>query len=969
MCGIAAIFGYRGNAPLVAQEELLHIREAMLKRGPDGAGLWVSADQRIGLAHRRLAIIDLSDAGAQPMATQDGTVRIVFNGEIYNYLELRQRLEAKGYRFHSKSDTEVLLYLYQEFGRDMVEHLRGMYAFAIWDQHKRGLFLARDPLGIKPLYYADDGTTIRVASQVKALLKSSEIDTTPEAAGHVGFYLWGHVPEPYTLHRGIRALPAGATLWVDTSGHNQTRQVFNLTAELAKAGEAVLSITREQMHERLRAALIDSVRHHLIADVPVGLFLSAGIDSSILMALAQEVSNGSLHTITLGFMEFHGTPNDEVPLAELVAQQYSTLHKTAWVMKEDFHRERQRILEAMDQPSTDGVNSYFVSKAAAEAGLKVALSGLGGDELFGGYASFRQIPRIAKTFAPFQSIPFLGRGFCYLSAPILKQFTIPKYAGLLQYGGTYGGAYLLRRGMFMPWELPDLLDGEMVREGWKELQTLSCLESTTRCINSTHLKVTALETAWYMRNQLLRDVDWASMAHSLEVRTPLVDWRLLQCLAPILASHGSPHKMELAQGHFKSLPKEIVTRTKTGFSVPVRHWMLEGMGLQGRGLRGWAKVVYRKFSNAKRALILVTDAYGGHGGIAQFNRNFMSACASHPKYREVVMLPRLVPETIVSRLPDKVRFQTTRAKGKAAYVWSLLRSLVQDRTYDVVICGHIYLLPLAWLSHRITGAPLVLIIHGIEAWQATPRRLANRLAGKIDYLIAVSETTRERFRAWASVREKTSGILPNAVDMVHFRPRAKNPAFLDRHRLHGKTVLMTLARLNSSERYKGIDEVLEVMPDLCRGMPRLVYMIAGAGDDRDRLEEKVRALGVVDRVIFAGPISETDKVDYYNLADAFVMPGRGEGFGIVYLEAMACGVPVVGSVLDGSREALLDGKLGVLVNPMDPSSVMQGIREALARGKGIPGGLEHFSELRFQERVRAILDNVFEDRMIAETGG
>src|SRR5690349_15075989 len=198
MCGIAAIFAYSENGSRVDREELLRIREAMIKRGPDGAGLWISDDQRIGLAHRRLAIIDLSDTGAQPMATANGTIRIVFNGEIYNYRELRQRLEAKGYVFHSQSDTEVLLHLYEEYGRDMVEHLRGMYAFTIWDEHKRGLFLARDPYGIKPLYYADDGTTIRVASQVKALLKSTHIDTAPEPAGHVGFYIWGNVPEPYT---------------------------------------------------------------------------------------------------------------------------------------------------------------------------------------------------------------------------------------------------------------------------------------------------------------------------------------------------------------------------------------------------------------------------------------------------------------------------------------------------------------------------------------------------------------------------------------------------------------------------------------------------------------------------------------------------------------------------------------------------------------------------------------------------
>src|SRR5919109_3056624 len=189
MCGIAGIFAYRNSAPPVDEAELLRIREAMVARGPDGAGLWLSPDKSIGLAHRRLAVIDLSNTGAQPMTTDDGQLRITFNGEIYNYRELRRQLEGKGFRFRSTSDTEVLLHLYADRGEEMVHALRGMYAFGIWDERKHGIFLARVPFGIKPLYYADDGSTMRVASQVKALLKGDAIDTTPEPAGHVGFFL------------------------------------------------------------------------------------------------------------------------------------------------------------------------------------------------------------------------------------------------------------------------------------------------------------------------------------------------------------------------------------------------------------------------------------------------------------------------------------------------------------------------------------------------------------------------------------------------------------------------------------------------------------------------------------------------------------------------------------------------------------------------------------------------------------
>jgi len=600
MCGIAAIFAY-GVAPPVEQEELLRIRDAMANRGPDGAGVWISEDQRIGMAHRRLAIIDLSAAGDQPMSTQDGSLQIVFNGEIYNYQSLRRELEGEGCHFRTTSDTEVLLHLYARRGVDMVHALRGMYAFAIWDDRKKGLFLARDQFGIKPLYYSIQGGTIRVASQVKALLKSNEIDTTPAPAGHVGFFLWGHVPEPYTLYKNIRALPAGSSLRIDKSGHKEFRQFFNIANELTKVSSVTHTVSHSDMLEQLQSALLDSVRHHLIADVPVGVFLSAGLDSTTLAALARDAGVDKLQTVTLGFGEFAGTRNDEVPLAEQVARHYSTRHQTRWVTKEDFQSEYHHLLDVMDQPTVDGVNMYFVSKAAKEAGLKVALSGVGGDELFGGYSSFQDIPKMVKMFKPFRAIPAFGKGFRYIAAPILKHFTSPKYAGLLEFGGTVGGAYLLRRGFYMPWELPNVLDADLVRQGWQELQTMKCLSQTTEGFSNLRTKVTALETAWYMRNQLLRDTDWAGMAHSLEIRVPLVDIELFRAVSPWFNSSIIPSKLLMAKASSIPLPREILNRVKTGFSIPVQKW-LHGMkdGVKEmRGIRGWAKYVYRNTYTVK----------------------------------------------------------------------------------------------------------------------------------------------------------------------------------------------------------------------------------------------------------------------------------------------------------------------------------------------------------------------------------
>jgi len=595
MCGIVTIFAYGDAAPSVEQEELTRIREAMLPRGPDGVGLWLSSDRRVGLAHRRLAIIDLSDAGAQPMATKDEHLHLVFNGEIYNYRALRNELEKQGHHFFSNSDTEVLLHLYREKGREMVHHLRGMYAFAVYDATKKGIFLARDPFGIKPLYYANDGQTLRVASQVKALLQGGQLDATPEPSGHVGFFLWGYVPEPSTLYKQIHAFPAGSTLWIDRTGHCDLRSFYNIAAHLGDIEETVPFRTRTEIQEQLRAALVDSVKHHMVADVPVGIFLSAGLDSTTLAALAAEVAATSLRAITLGFKNYQGTVHDETPGAETVARHYGLRQQTQWITRSDFQAHLNSVLAAMDQPSIDGVNSYFVSKAAAEAGLKVALAGQGGDELFGGYPSFRQIPSLVDVCRWLPLPQSCGKAFRWLSAPLLRHFTSAKYASLLEYGGTYGGAYLLRRGLFMPWELPELLDGEMVREGWRELQPLMRLEETIHGVEARHLRIAALEMTWYLRSQLLRDADWAGMAHSVEIRVPFVDVELLRRLAPLLVLRHAPTKKDMASVPARPLPEELQWRPKTGFTVPIHEWLSRGEkpARVGGGLREWAYTVYQ----------------------------------------------------------------------------------------------------------------------------------------------------------------------------------------------------------------------------------------------------------------------------------------------------------------------------------------------------------------------------------------
>ena len=595
MCGVAGIYAYGGAS--VDHAELRAMRDHMVARGPDGLGEWYSADGSVGLGHRRLSIIDLSERGAQPMLSADGRYAISFNGEIYNYRQLRQQLEAAGRIFRSDSDTEVLLHLYAVKGDAMLGELRGMFTFALWDGQRRRLLLARDPFGIKPIYYANGGGMLRFASQVKALLQAP-VDTSPSAAGHAGFFLWGSVPEPYTLFKGIRALPAGHLMVADDNGVGEPVSWCRISDLLATAANEPGRGTRETALEAITAAIRDSVVAHQVADVPVGVFLSAGIDSTLIASIAA-VNGANSHTLTLGFREFVGTSNDEVPLAEEVARNLGAWHSTMMTSRDDFDGEREKLLAAMDQPSIDGVNTWFVARAAAKMNLKVALSGLGGDELFGSYPSFSEVPRLAHFGGALT--PGIGRALRRLSSPIISRITSPKYAGLLEYSGSFGRAFLLRRCLFAPWELDAVMDEEMACSGLSELRTLASLERTVDGIGQDRLAVSALEMEWYMRNQLLRDADWAGMAQSLEIRVPLLDVELLRTAAPWFAAYPDIRKAELAALAAPSLPPALLARPKTGFSVPVREWIRPPgqVGRQDRGLRGWAKFVHGRFAGGK----------------------------------------------------------------------------------------------------------------------------------------------------------------------------------------------------------------------------------------------------------------------------------------------------------------------------------------------------------------------------------
>jgi asparagine synthase (glutamine-hydrolysing) len=570
MCGVAAIYSYLEGAPPVDIRELDSIKQALARRGPDGNGLWTDRTKRVGLAHTRLAVIDLSERAAQPMSSADGNVTIAFNGEIYNYKRLRASLESEGCRFLSQSDTEVLLQLYQKLGAGMLGKLRGMYAFALWDGMRQRLFCARDPYGIKPLYYSRENGQLRVASQVKALRAGGAVSNDIDPAGAAGFALFGHVPEPHTMWRGIRSLPAGHYM---LTGPGEAPQVtrYHSIAEVWKQAPAI----GDDAEAGIRNALQESVRDHCVADVPLGLFLSAGVDSAAVAGLMRDAGAGDISAITLAFEEYRGSDDDEAPLAAATARRLGIRHHVAVIDSAWIEARLDGFLADMDQPSIDGLNTWLVSGQAREQGLKVALCGTGGDELFGGYPSFSDIPRWTGIAGMLPHA--LGKaaraamtGLIGIGVPIP-----PKAAAMPELGRSLPTAYLLRRGLFLPWELEAILGRELAAEGLERLRPIDHIgEVLQPDPGDDFTRIATLESSLYLRNQLLRDADWAGMSNSVEIRTPLVDARLLKCVAwPLKTRADLRTKQVLAAAPAEPLPPSVVSRPKTGFTVPLQPWL------------------------------------------------------------------------------------------------------------------------------------------------------------------------------------------------------------------------------------------------------------------------------------------------------------------------------------------------------------------------------------------------------------
>ena len=566
---------------------------AMRHRGPDDEGFLVNEPRAPGLAlgMRRLSIIDLK-TGRQPVWNETRDVAVIFNGELYNYRELRERLVRAGHCFATQSDTEILVHAWEEWGEDCLGELRGMFAFALLDLRNRFaivplLFLARDPLGIKPLYYTQAQNGFAFASEVRALLAGGAAKRGISQDALTAYLLFGSVSEPVSMVEGVFSLPPGhrMLLYVPERRRIPRARPWWDPARSAAARDRKKPRDVAAATQSLRPLLEDAVRSHLIADVPVGLFLSSGLDSCGIAGLAAREKSG-IRSFTLTFPQ---TPYDEAPLARVAAKRFGTQHKEVPLKGKDVLSRVDEALAALDQPTMDGINTYFVSWAAREVGLKVALSGLGGDELFAGYQTFRDTQRLTRLIRLSWFVPKpLRRALAPLLRAVIARRAshdaARKATALWCSPDRLPHPYFFARALFPVTEISQLIeprfrpsmvapDGVSLEPTW-----LGWLERTAdgaRKMESV-AGISWLELRCYMVNTLLRDTDSASMGRSLEVRVPLLDTPLVEfvnSLPDAARQNSGAHKALLAQALGDVLPEEIVKQPKRTFTLPWEEWL------------------------------------------------------------------------------------------------------------------------------------------------------------------------------------------------------------------------------------------------------------------------------------------------------------------------------------------------------------------------------------------------------------
>ncbi len=570
MCGIAGIITSENSGLRLPLERMLG---AQAHRGPDDSGITVSDFGRgqVGLGHRRLSVLDLSAAGHQPMIHAESGDQLVFNGQIYNFRALRSELESNGVRFRGHSDTEVLLHALHRWGTGTFRRLQGMYALAWFMAREQRIVLARDPLGIKPLYVGQHAGSLVFASEVRAILASRLVPSTLDPEGVAGMLAYGSVQHPLTLFRHIHSIPAGCHQEITADGC----MTIQPPVRFWSAARIQPELTPAVAVDSIRQTLETSVQDHLVADVPVGVFLSSGIDSTIVAGLAVQ-HQPNLRSFTVGF----GDQPDlsEFPLAQATARQLGLQHTEITINNHDAEEATSTWLKTLDQPSMDGLNTFIISRAVRQQGIVVALSGLGGDELFGGYPSFIDVPRLLRMTRPLRRLPPSMRSLLGTLLTAGKPSgTRDKLQDILRGQANVLGLYLQRRRLMSNRQMTELGMQPDTTDSEGHFLSDDSIAELTIDEDNPIWTLSQLESRLYMGNTLLRDSDTNAMAHGLELRVPLLGQQVVDLMGRVPdavrlpQANANKHLLRNAFGHL--LPAAVLDQRKRGFSLPIGRWM------------------------------------------------------------------------------------------------------------------------------------------------------------------------------------------------------------------------------------------------------------------------------------------------------------------------------------------------------------------------------------------------------------
>jgi len=997
----------------------------MIHRGPDDSG--IESRDCATLGSRRLAIFDPAN-GHQPMVSPDGRLTIVFNGAIYNFLSLRRELAGEGRIFRTECDTEVLLAAWERWGEGCLGRLRGMFAFAVWDAGTGTLFLARDPFGIKPLYYRNDGARFVFCSELGAMAAGGSFAAEVDPASVADYLSWFAVPAPWTIYRGVLSLQPGEVCSF-RGGRLDIRRYWSFRTI---PGEEACA-DRGEFISQLRLRLEDTIAAHIAADVPVGAFLSGGLDSAVVVGLMSRATGSRLRTFSIGFEE---AGFSEAAEAEATARHFQTEHQTRILTGAEVAGGIESFLAACDQPTGDGINTYYVSQTARAGGVTVALSGLGGDELFGGYPSFRDLPRLGRWLQAWRALP----GF--LRAPAAAGLArggprSRKLSDFLRHAADMDGLNALQRRVFAAPQVGRLLASETraalagrspFHPGLADLRAE--LEG-----RDDFDRISAWELRTYMADVLLRDSDVMSMRNSLEMRVPFVDRPLFEWLwrqpAAWKDTPGRP-KSALAESVADLLPAGLLERRKRGFTLPFPVWMRRELrpfieetyshrsiarsGLFDAGAtrslwtdflahndarewsRVWSMAVLINFVNrnpqagaaplptrpatalhateppptmnqptapsaprrpggyGSLVMLLAPEVFSSMGGITRMLRLYLKAmCDLAGEHNFGVRLVTLNDPMLDSG--DLRRYATDHledwyvcSRDKSRFVRA---ALGRSRKCRTLVCGHVAQLPVAWAA-RLLNPRLryYLVAHGIEVWRPFTflERMALRGAAGI---LCVSGHTRREFLRRCRIREDRAIVLPNALD-PHFEIRPGSPP------AECGPVILTVSRLTHADRYKGVEHLLRAMPAVREAVPGARLLVVGRGDDLPRLQGIAHQTGLIagGGVEFLGSVGDTQLDGLLGSCRAFALPSESEGFGLVYLEAMARGRPCVGARAGATPEIITEDT-GLLVDYGDIPGIARACASALLREWPQEPMLERarsFSYSVFRTRLGALLN-------------